>query len=59
MLNQIDGVDIVFSHISHDLAYHIVLVVAWEDHSFLGDRFGNAVLDDFLYFPSQRNLSGG
>ena len=55
MLNQIVGTDAVFSHISHDLTYHIVLVVAWEDHLFLGDSFGNAVLDDFLFFLHKGN----
>lgn len=55
MLNQIVGTDTVFSHISHDLTYHIVLVVAREDHLFLGDSFCNTVLDYFLFFLHKGN----
>ena len=50
MLNQIVDTDAVLTYISYDLTHHIVLVVAGEDHLFLGDSFGNAVLDDFLFF---------
>ena len=55
VLNQIVLSHTVALHITHDFSNNIILMVAWENHLFLGDCLANTVLDHLFLFLYEGN----